>query len=272
MSPARRAALPPGPVLVTGATGGVGVPLVLQLAKRGHHLVLSGRDRARLDQLSEQVRERGGSAVVRPADLRDATQVQQLVEQVLAADGVPAAVISLAGHSIHRPLVVSLDRPHDLERLTGTNLLGPARLILGLLGPMGERGSGVVIAVTSATARIPNPGWAAYGASKAGLDAWLRAIRPEAARTGVRIAIIELPLVATAMAAPTYGSAPRGALSPEQAAARVLRALDRPLTLVSPAWARTGAVLSQAAPALAAHTTGIAGAWVTRLSRREVRR
>lgn len=65
MSPARRAALPPGPVLITGATGGVGVPLVLQLAKRGHHLVLSGRDRARLDQLAEQVRERGGNAVVR---------------------------------------------------------------------------------------------------------------------------------------------------------------------------------------------------------------
>jgi short-subunit dehydrogenase len=253
-------------ILVTGASGGVGTALCLALAARGEDLVLTARDRGRLEQLAAQVRAAGGTAAVHPCDLRDQEAVTALAEEVLAAHGAPRAVVSLAGHSIRRSLADSVGRPHDLVRLAGTNMLGPATLLLALLEPMRRAGGGRIVAVTSASARIPAPGWAAYGASKAGLDAWLRAVRPEAERTGVRITIVELPLVATAMAAPTYGSAPRGALTPERAAALVLRALEGSATLLSPPWARAGAVLSQAAPALAARCAGTAARIARRLA------
>ncbi|MGY5763655.1 SDR family NAD(P)-dependent oxidoreductase [Brachybacterium sp. DNPG3] len=248
-----------GTILLTGATGGVGSALALRLAARGERLLLSARDRPRLEALATQVEARGGTAEIHPCDLRDQDAVAALARRALAAEAPPSALISCAGHSIRRPLADSLDRPHDLVRLAGTNTLGPAALILAMLGPLREAGGGRIVAVTSATARIPAPGFAAYGASKAGLDAWLRAVRPEAERWGVGIAIVELPLVATAMAEPTYGAAPRGALSPERAAERVLRALDGRATLLSPWWARAGATLSQALPASSARAAGIAG-------------
>lgn len=250
-------------ILVTGASGGVGTALCLRLAARGADLALTARDRGRLEQLAAGVRAAGGTASVHPCDLREQEAVAALAEELLATRGTPSAVVSLAGHSLHRSLADTVGRPHDLVRLTGTNMLGPAALLLALLDPMRRAGGGRMVAVTSASARIPTPGWAAYGASKSGLDAWLRAVRPEAERAGVRITIVELPLVATEMAVPTYGEAPRGALTVEQAADRVLRGLDRSPTLISPAWARCGAVLAQAAPALAARGAG-AGAELAR--------
>lgn len=253
-------------ILVTGASGGVGRAVCLQLAARGEHLLLTARDEDRLTALAAEVHAAGGTARVLPCDLRDQQAVARLAEAVLAEHGTPSAVISLAGHSIRRSLEASFGRPHDLVRLTGTNLLGPATLLLAMLEAMCGAGSGRIIAVTSASARIPTPGWAAYGASKAALDAWLRAVRPQASRHGVRIAIVELPLVATAMAAPTYGSAPRGALSPDRAARRVLHALDARRTLLSPPWARVGAVLSQAAPSSAASMAGRAAELTRRLA------
>lgn len=255
-------------ILVTGASGGVGRGVCLALAARGEQLVLTARDGDRLEAVADEVRAAGGEAWVLPCDLRDQQAVGKLAETVLADHGTPEAVISLAGHSLRRSLEESFGRPHDLVRLTGTNLLGPAALLLAMLEPMCAAGRGRIIAVTSASARIPTPGWAAYGASKAALDAWLRALRPQAARHGVRIAIVELPLVATAMAAPTYGSAPRGALSPADAARRVLHALDVPRTLLSPPWARTGAVLAQAAPTLSAAAAGRVGDLFQRLASR----
>lgn len=253
-------------ILVTGASGGVGREVCLALAARGEQLVLTARDVARLVALAAEVRAAGGDARVLPCDLRDQQAVAELAETVLAEHGIPEAVVLLAGHSLRRTLEESFGRPHDLVRLTGTNLLGPAALVLAMLEPMCATGTGRVIAVTSASARIPTPGWAAYGASKAALDAWLRALRPQAARHGVRIAIVELPLVATAMSAPTYGSAPRGALSPADAAGRVLHALDAPRTFISPPWARVGAVIAQAAPALTAAAAGRAGDLVRRVA------
>lgn len=256
-------------ILVTGATGGIGTALCLALAARGEHLVLTARDEGRLTALADRVRTAGGTASVHPCDLRDQQAVAALAAEVLAVHGTPSAVVSLAGHSIRRDLAQTFGRPHDLVRLTGTNMLGPATLMLAVLEPMCAAGQGRIVAVTSASARIPTPGWAAYGASKAGLDSWLRALRPQAARRGVRIVVVEMPLVATAMAAPSYGDAPRGALSPDQAAARVLRALETRHTLLSPAWARLGAVLSQTAPGPAAVGAGGAGRVLRRLAARE---
>ncbi|WP_122940076.1 SDR family oxidoreductase [Brachybacterium sp. EE-P12] len=253
-------------ILVTGASGGVGTALCRELAARGEDLALTARDRGKLEQLAEQVRAAGGTATVHPCDLRDQVAVAALAEELLATRGAPSAIVSLAGHSLRRSLADTVGRPHDLVRLTGTNMLGPAALLLALLPAMSAAGGGRVVVVTSASARIPAPGWAAYGASKAGLDAWLRAVRPEAERVGVRITVVELPLVATAMAAPTYGEAPRGALSPRRAAARVLRGLDRAPALISPPWARLGAVLSQAAPALAARGAGAGAELAQRLA------
>lgn len=265
---AMAAALAAGPVLVTGASGGIGAAVARRLARPGARLVLTGRDTAVLEELAREVRARGARARVLPCDLRDAAAVAALAQEVLAREGAPSALLCCAGRSLHRPLERTFDRPDDLARMCAVNLVGTAGLILPLLEAMCAAGRGTVVAVTSASTRIPVPGWAAYGASKAGLDTWLRAVRPEAARRGVRLAVVEVPLVATAMSAPLYGTRPRGALTAEQAATLVLRALVPGRTLVSPLWARVGAPIAQAAPALSARAAEGAGRLALRIARR----
>ncbi|MFC0674106.1 SDR family NAD(P)-dependent oxidoreductase [Brachybacterium hainanense] len=256
------------PVLITGASGGIGGALALQLARPGSHLVLSGRDASALERVAGQARDRGARVSVRPLDLRDAAAVEQLAATTLHEDGTPAAVVCCAGRSLHRGLEATFGRAHDLARMSAVNLVGTGGLILALLEPMCAAGSGTIIAVTSASARIPAPGWAAYGASKAGLDTWLRALRPEAARHGVRIAIAEVPLVATAMSQPCYGASPRGALTPEQGAAFVARALRPGRTLISPWWTRLAAPLAQALPSASARAAGALARLAVQASRR----
>ena len=108
-----------------------------------------------------------------------------------------------------------------------TNFTAPMSVGVLLGQHMKRQGHGTIIALSSVAGQRVRRSNFVYGASKAGLDAWLRPIRPEAEQAGVRITVVELPLVATAMAAPTFGDRPRGALTPAQAAARVLRGLGR---------------------------------------------
>ncbi|EWS80621.1 fatty acyl-CoA reductase [Brachybacterium phenoliresistens] len=258
-----------GLTVVTGASGGIGAALVDSLARPGARLVITARRADALDRVAEQARARGAQVSVRVCDLRDEDAVARLAALILEHDGVPDTVICCAGRSLHRPLARSFARPDDLGRLSAVNLVGTAGLILALLEPMCAAGRGTVVAVTSAAARIPAPGWAAYTASKAGLDSWLRSIRPDAARCGVRIAIAEVPLVATTMSSPLYGAAPRGALSPQQGSAFVLRALRPHRTLVSPLWARIAAPIAQAAPAAGARAAGRIGRLAVRFARRD---
>src|SRR5690625_5371164 len=104
-------------IVLTGASGGIATALATRLAARGKHLVLTARDRPRLEALATRVTEQGGSASVRPANLRDQEQVQALVQEILAQDGVPEAVICLTGHSIHRDLDAKIGRASCRERV-----------------------------------------------------------------------------------------------------------------------------------------------------------
>ncbi|MEW2389411.1 SDR family NAD(P)-dependent oxidoreductase [Streptomyces venezuelae] len=74
--------------LVTGATQGLGRGIALDLAARGHAVLLHGRDRTRLDAVAAQVREHAPDAPVRTylADLADLDQVRALAAEIAAAE------------------------------------------------------------------------------------------------------------------------------------------------------------------------------------------
>jgi len=84
--------------LVTGASGGLGQPIALRLAKDGYRLFLHGRDALRLAALSAEVRAAGGASphVIR-ADFRDLGEVAALCEEVERATGRLDLVINNAG-------------------------------------------------------------------------------------------------------------------------------------------------------------------------------
>lgn len=237
-------------VVVTGASRGVGAETAARLALAGARVVLLARGNEALEAVARGIRRRGGSAEVLPVDLSDPDAAETAGDTILDRWGAPAAVVSNAGMSLRRTLLDSRDRPQDVARTIGVNYTGPVALLRRLLPAMVAAGTGHVVSVASTSVDIPAPGWSLYGASKTAMDAWLRAVALELEPSGIAVTSIRLPLVRTAMSAPTAAYAAVPAMRPVDAAKYVARALvDRPLVL-APWWSRLAGVALAVHPRL----------------------
>ena len=219
-------------VMVTGASSGIGEATARAVAARGGWVVLVARRADELARVVAEIEEAGGTAHAYPCDLTDGDAVDGMVEAVLAEHGGVDMLVNNAGRSIRRSIALSYDRLHDVERTIAINYVAPVRLILGLLPQMVERGDGHVVNILTWGVQVKAPKFAAYIASKAALDVFSRIAGRELYGDGVTFTNIRLSLVRTDMIGPTdvYRRSP--AMSPERAAAKVVRALeDRPLTV-----------------------------------------
>ena len=219
-------------VLITGASSGIGEATAVAVAERGAVPVLVARRAEELARVVADIEGRGGTAYAYTCDLADGPSVDRLVAQVLDGHGGVDMLVNNAGRSIRRSLSFAYDRPHDFERTMAINYLAPVRLILGLLPQMVERGSGHVVNVVTWGVQVKAPKFTAYIASKTALDTFSRIAGRETYGDGVTFTNVRLPLVRTDMIGPTDVYRRTPAMSPQQAAARVVRALeDRPLTI-----------------------------------------
>jgi NAD(P)-dependent dehydrogenase (short-subunit alcohol dehydrogenase family) len=215
-------------VLVTGASFGLGEATARRLGAAGATVLLVARTADRLEALADEINAVGGTAFAYPADLSDEAAVTGVVERILTAHGGVDIVINNAGKSVRRSLHLQYDRFHDFTRLININYLGPVRLLLGLLPHMRERGSGLIVNVSTVGVRLPPaPRWGAYQASKAAFDVWLRSVTPELQADGVDVSTIYMGLMYTRMSAPTASMQKLPGLTPEQAAELVSRAIVR---------------------------------------------
>ena len=237
-------------VLVTGASSGIGEATAVAAAARGAHVVLVARREAELDRVRASIEAAGGRASSYVADLTDLDGIDALVGRVLADVGAVDYLVNNAGRSIRRSLELSHDRFHDFERTMAINYFGPVRLTMGLLPAMRAQGFGHVVNVVTWGVQMKAPKFAAYIASKSALDAWARVAGRETYADGVTFTNMRFALVRTAMVVPTDAYDGRASMTAEQAAARVVRALEeRPVTWDTAA-GRIGAVVNVVAPRL----------------------
>jgi len=217
-------------ILVTGASSGIGAAAAEKLAAQGAVMIIVARRAELLAEVSGRITARGGEAIAIPANLADLDAVDALVESAGRVD----ILVNNAGRSIRRPLMESLERWHDVERMMAINYYAPLRLIRGLVPGMIERGDGHVINVASwRVMPESSPLFGIYNASKAALSAVSRVIDSELATSGVHSTTIYYPLVATPMIASTraYDGVP--ALTADEAADwMVAAARTRPLRIV----------------------------------------
>lgn len=223
-------------VVVTGASRGVGAETAARLALAGARVVLLARGNDELQRVARGIRRRGGSADVLSVDLADTAAAEAAGDAILERWGTPTVVVSNAGLSMRRTLSDSRDRPQDVARTIAVNYTGPVALLRRLVPAMTDAGAGHIVSVSSMSVDVPAPGWSLYGASKSAMDAWLRAVALELEPHRVAVTSIRLPLVRTAMSAPTAAYASVPAMRPIDAAKYIARAIvDRPLVL-TPWW------------------------------------
>lgn len=208
--------------LVTGGTAGLGQALVSELRARGVTTVPLARTR------------RDDDALFLRADVGEDD-----------AHGIAARARELAGGPIdlliHNASTLGpTPMPHlgelsarELERVFQVNVLGPARLTRALLGPMRASGRGLILAVSSDAAVHGYPGWGAYGASKAALDALMRSLAAELEGSGVHASSVDPTEMNTKMHRDALPDAdPETLAKPIVIAKRILARLERqPLPL-----------------------------------------
>jgi hypothetical protein len=174
-----------GRALVTGASAGIGAALARELAARGHDVVLVARDEARLDALAKELRDRLGTRTeVLPADLCDPDGLVR-VETRLRAEPAIDVLVNNAGFGLHGALV---EQPVDeLDSMIRLNALALARCAHAAGAAMSARRKGGILNVASIAAVQPVPQWTAYGATKAFVVSFSRALRTELRPSGVHV-------------------------------------------------------------------------------------
>src|SRR5262249_11832494 len=140
--------------LVTGAGTGIGRATSHMLAAEGAHVVLSGRRRAPLDVVVNEIAKTGGKAGARGSDVSRPEQGRALVDWAVKTLGRVDILINNAGHSSKARNVRWVGQ-EEWDAVINVNLTGVYALIQAVLPGMIERGSGTIITVGSVAAMRP---------------------------------------------------------------------------------------------------------------------
>ena len=222
-------------VIITGASSGIGRASALAVAERGATVFALARNGDALDELVAEIRAKGGQAHAFTCDVTDSTSVEHTVKDILGRFGHVDYLVNNAGRSIRRSVVNSTDRLHDYERVMAVNYFGAVRMVLALLPHWRERRFGHVVNVSSAGVQARNPKYSSYLPSKAALDAFADVVASETLSDQITFTNIHMPLVKTPMIAPSQRLNAVPAISPERAAAMVVRGLvEKPARIDTP--------------------------------------
>ncbi len=222
--------------VLVGATRGMGRALGRLLAEQGAAIFLLGRHPAELRASARDLEARGASAPVGTAVLDLATPAG-FAHALDAADQALGRFDTLVvtGGLFGRQEELAAD-PLQLERLLHVNFTGTAVLCQMAAGRLAARGGGTVCAFSSVAGDRARRSNYLYGASKAGLSAFLDGLGQAYAERGVRVVCVRPGFVKTEM---TAGLAvPPFAGEPERVARDVLAAMShgRPVVYAPPVW------------------------------------
>lgn len=172
--------------LVTGSTSGIGRATAERLAAQGMHVVVSGRNAERGDEVVRGIRAAGGAADFVRADLRDATSAKELAEAALAiGDGRVDVLVNSAGIF---PFGATADTTSDgFDEVYDINVKAPYFLVAALAPGMAERGAGAIVNVTTMVAEFGAAGMGLYGSTKAALVLLTKSWAAEFGPAGVRV-------------------------------------------------------------------------------------
>jgi short-subunit dehydrogenase len=220
-------------VVVTGASGGIGRELAVQLAERGDTVVLAARREEALDETAEQCRRLGAEVSIVPTDVSNEAEVARLRDAALTAWGRIDAWINNAGVTYFATLTEGSMEDHI--RVIQTNLFGPMYGARAVVPHFRERGRGVLINVSSILGKTGQPFVPSYVISKFGLRGLSEALRTELAdEPEIHVCTIfpyatdtpHFELAGTDITRRARAMPP--AQSPEKVASAIVRLVDHP--------------------------------------------
>ncbi|MBL8543229.1 MAG: SDR family NAD(P)-dependent oxidoreductase [Hyphomonadaceae bacterium] len=218
---------------ITGASSGIGAALAEALAQKGAKLILSGRNKAALDDAAQRCNT---PALILPFEATDLARLPAIVEEAWAWAAPHGGVYGLVNNAGISQRSLAVDTAFEVfQRIIDIDLMAPIALTQRLLPRMIAAGGGRIVAISSVAGIIGAPLRAAYSAAKAGLIAYHDSVRAETAHQGVGVLVVAPGSVRTnvsknaldgkAQVRGVSDPAIDNGMAPEVAAQRILDAL-----------------------------------------------
>ena len=181
--------------MVTGAAGGIGRALCLELAQRGYSLVACDCSDEELELLAAELEHQGARCDRRAFDLRDARACELAMRWVGETAGRLDALVNNAGAWFHEPFLESTDE--HWREVVEVNVLAPARLARLAVPLLAQSPQPRIVNVASINAFLGAWGWSSYDVSKAALVALTRSLALELAELGILVNAVAPGFIAT---------------------------------------------------------------------------
>jgi len=211
-------------VLVTGGSRGIGRAIAHGFAAAGDRVAVHyGTSRERAEAVVAEL-PGSGHAVVQ-ADMADADAVARMVDAAAEVLGGLAVLVNNAGvFTAHPPTEVSYaDWREAWARTLAVNLVGAANATFVAVPHLIDAGGGAVVNVSSRGAFRGEPDTPAYGASKAGLNAFTQSMALVLAPHGISVTAVAPGFVQTEMARAVLEGASGDAVRAQSPFGRVAR-------------------------------------------------
>lgn len=179
--------------VITGAGRGIGRATAIEFSARGFAVVLVSRTRSQLDETAAML---AGPSLVCAGDVTDSALCAGVIEQTISTFGRVDALVNNAGLAPVKPVQETDDR--TWHAVIDTNL-SAAFYLARSAWPALMKSSGAVVNVGSEASRDPLPGFTAYAAAKAGLNALTLMLHREGREQGVRAYCVAPAATETAM-------------------------------------------------------------------------
>lgn len=170
---------------ITGASTGFGRQLAETVLKHGDQCVLTAR---KPEQLADLVTIFSHLAIALPLDITQPAQIATALATGREKFGTIEVVVNNAGYG----LLAALEETDDarMERNLETNLIGPLRMMRAAIPLLRQQKGGHIINISAAAAFGNYPGFAIYGAAKAGLEAASESVAGECAPFGIKVTLV----------------------------------------------------------------------------------
>jgi NAD(P)-dependent dehydrogenase (short-subunit alcohol dehydrogenase family) len=182
--------------LITGAGRGIGKAVALDYAREGAKLAICARTEPEIAQSAKEIEAIGAECLAVACDISEEQSVEKLIDAVEKRFGRIDVLINNAG-VMTRPAPVTELEVRKWDYTIAVNLRGPFLLTRAVLPLMAGQNTGSIINVSSSIGRGAYANFAAYAASKWGLEGFTQTVAAELRGKNIRINSVEPGYVAT---------------------------------------------------------------------------
>ena len=182
-------------IVVTGASGDIGLAIVKKLIADGFHVAACCRSKP--DRISAAFTD-DTRVTIHDLDLRDADSIKSCASAIIMETDFIVGLVNSAG--VAQGSLASMTRISDMRDVFEVNLFGPLQFTQYIAKKMTRQKSGAIVNITSTAGILADSGTLAYGGSKAALAHASQVMATEFGPLGIRVNAVAPSAVASEMA------------------------------------------------------------------------